>query len=109
GHGRSSRCVADAHVLFHDASFVANSLAEPWIGGVEVPDVTATFLSMSVSARARRAAVRIIGSAPKPVKRAAFGRPERRDGLVLHPDMQAMLALMRLDDVDPGAASFSKQ
>src|SRR5690606_11158023 len=79
------------------------------IGGVGVPDVTATFLLMSVSARARRAAVRIIGSAPKPVKRAACGRPERRDGLVLHPDMQAMLALMRLDDVDPGAASFSKQ
>ncbi len=64
---------------------------------------------MSVSARVRRAAVAAVGSAPTPVKRVLFGAPERRDGLALHPDMQAMLALMRLENPDPASTPFSRQ
>lgn len=64
---------------------------------------------MSVSARARRAAVAAVGAAPRPVKRALFGSPARRQDLRLHPDMQALLALMRLENPDPASTPISRQ
>jgi acetyl esterase len=69
----------------------------------------ATFTSMSVSTRVRRAAVAVVGAAPSPVKRIVFGAPVRRRELTLHPDMQAMLALMRLENPDSVSTPMSRQ
>ncbi len=75
----------------------------------DVTDGAATFAPMSVSGRARRAAVAAVGAAPRPLKRVAFGRPVRHGDQVLHPDMQALLALLRLENPDPAATPISRQ
>ncbi len=64
---------------------------------------------MSVSAKARRAAVAALGAAPSPIKRVLFGPPVRRQGLTLHPDMQAMLMLIKLENPDPANTPISRQ
>ncbi|MBC9227207.1 alpha/beta hydrolase fold domain-containing protein [Aeromicrobium sp. 636] len=64
---------------------------------------------MSVSRRVRRAAVAAVGAAPLPLKRIVFGAPIRRQDLTLHPDMQAMLTLMRFENPDPAATPISRQ
>lgn len=64
---------------------------------------------MSVSGRVRRATVAAVGAAPRPVKRAMFGAPRRHGDQVLHPDMQALLTLMRLESPDPASTPISRQ
>src|SRR5690606_17137906 len=95
--------------VFHDATSPRISLGKPCFWRDECDCRCCYLQPMSVSARVRRAAVAAVGAAPPPVKRLVFGAPVRRQELTLHPDMQAMLALMRLENPDPAAPPISRQ
>lgn len=64
---------------------------------------------MSLTSRARRVAVRAVGASPAAAKRLFFGAPVVREGQTLHPDMQALLALLALENPDPAAVTISRQ
>lgn len=66
-------------------------------------------LAMGITSRVRRAVVAGVGATPDRLRRLVVGEPVERDGMTLHPDMQALLALMARVNPDPSARSFSRQ
>lgn len=64
---------------------------------------------MEVAGRILRMVVTSLGRAPVPAKRLLFGPPVRHGGLTLDPDIQVMLALIKLENSDPAGTPISAQ